>query len=68
MSGLTPIQERTLDLIRSEVRTRGRAPTYREIAGACDISPGTAYKHVVALEKKGRLRRTGRRYGLVLQC
>ena len=60
MRDLTDKQRRVLEIIRRGVRRCGHAPTYREIACALGVDVRAAYQHVVALERKGILERTGR--------
>lgn len=60
MRDLTDKQRRVLEIIRRAVRRRGSAPTYREIARALGVDVRAAYQHVIALERKGVLERTGR--------
>ncbi len=59
MRDLTDKQRRVLEIIRRAVRRRGSAPTYREIATALGVDVRAAYQHVIALERKGVLERTG---------
>jgi repressor LexA len=55
---LTERQKDILDFIRRSVRTRGVAPTHREICDRFGYSSyGTAHKHLKLLERKGYLRR-----------
>jgi repressor LexA len=55
---LTPRQLEVLQLICEFRDAHGYAPTMAEMAGALSVSPVTVYEHVVALEKKGAIRRT----------
>lgn len=58
--GLTKRQEEILDFIVERVRDEGFPPTLKEIAGSFGLaSPNAARDHVLALERKGFLRRTG---------
>lgn len=51
-------QERILSYIESEIRTRGYAPSVREIAEAVGLkSTSTVHGHLTRLEKKGLLHR-----------
>jgi repressor LexA len=55
---LTERQKDILDFIRKSVRTRGVAPTHREICVRFGYSSyGTVHKHLKLLERKGYLRR-----------
>lgn len=60
MHDLTDKQRRVLEIVRRGVRRTGRAPTYREIAREIGVDVRAAYQHVVALERKGVLERSGR--------
>src|SRR5512139_1086219 len=58
--GLTKRQEEILDFIVARVREEGFPPTLKEIADRFGLaSPNAARDHVLALERKGFLRRTG---------
>jgi len=58
--GLTKRQEEILDFIVEGVRDEGFPPTLKEIAGRFGLaSPNAARDHVLALERKGFLKRTG---------
>ena len=58
--GLTKRQEEILDFIVGRVRDEGFPPTLKEIAERFGLaSPNAARDHVLALERKGFLRRTG---------
>jgi repressor LexA len=55
---LTPRQKQILDFITSIIQMRGYPPSLREIAGHFDITGVRAVeKHILALEKKGYLRK-----------
>jgi repressor LexA len=55
---LTKRQRELLDLIEHFIRDRGFSPSYEELAKGLGISSlATVYKHVVALQEKGLLRR-----------
>lgn len=54
---LTPKQKRILLLIRDTRLTRGYSPTLQEIADEMGVSKVTVYEHVMALQRKGALRR-----------
>ncbi|HWR97047.1 MAG TPA: transcriptional repressor LexA, partial [Candidatus Methanoperedens sp.] len=58
--GLTKRQEEILDFIVGRVRDEGFPPTLKEIAERFGLaSPNAARDHVLALERKGFLKRTG---------
>jgi repressor LexA len=58
--GLTKRQEEILDFIVGRVRDEGFPPTLKEIAEQFGLaSPNAARDHVLALERKGFLKRTG---------
>lgn len=58
--GLTKRQEEILDFIVGRVRDAGFPPTLKEIAECFGLaSPNAARDHVLALERKGFLKRTG---------
>lgn len=54
---LTNRQQKVLDFIVNYSRDTGYPPTVREIAGAFGISSKGAYDHLIAIEKKGYIRR-----------
>lgn len=55
---LTPRQERILEFIINELRTRGYPPSVREICRAVGLrSSSTVHAHLSQLEKKGYIRR-----------
>ena len=54
---LTKRQQRVLDFIIKYIRDIGYPPTVREIGGAFKISSKGAYDHLLAIEKKGYIRR-----------
>jgi repressor LexA len=56
--GLTPRQRRVLETIRNSVEQRGYPPSMREIGEAVGLTSPSSVKHqLVALERKGYLRR-----------
>src|ERR671918_1160991 len=58
MKYLTERQRDILNFIRDFQRSRGIAPTHREICDHFGFSSyGTVYKHLSLLEKKGLIRR-----------
>lgn len=63
---LTGRQEKVLEFIKEFKNKEGDTPTYREIAGHFGFkSPKAATDHIIALEKKGFLRRhAGRSRGI----
>ena len=54
---LTKRQQDVLDFIVNYIRDSGYPPTVREVAGAFQISSKGAYDHLIAVEKKGYIRR-----------
>ncbi len=57
-NGLTPIQERILDVFKAAAAVGAAAPTYRELGARFGwTSTGTARDHLRVLERKGVLRR-----------
>jgi repressor LexA len=54
---LTNRQRKVLDFITNYLRDTGYPPTIREIAGEFKISSKGAYDHLLAVEKKGYIRR-----------
>ena len=64
---LTHRQKQVLDFVRQTVEAKGRPPSLREIADRLGISGHRAvHKHLLALEKKGHLRRGEGARGLEL--
>ncbi len=61
---LTDKQERVLRYLQEAYTTRGLMPSYAELARAMGLSTTAAFAHVVALEKKGWLRRRRRARGI----
>ena len=56
MKGLTPKQKEILDFITLFIEEHHYSPTYREIIAHFSFtSPGSVYKHIRTLEKKGAL-------------
>jgi repressor LexA len=61
MKNLTDKQKLILDYIKSSIRDRGYPPSVREICRHFNIqSPQGAQRHLIALEKKGYVRRDPR--------
>ncbi|MDQ7819100.1 MAG: transcriptional repressor LexA [Armatimonadota bacterium] len=61
-AALTDRQRQVLDYIASSIRTRGIVPSVREIGQALGLrSPSTVHQHLLALERKGYIRRHGDR-------
>lgn len=59
-NALTPAQAGVLTFIRQRIAQHGAAPTRKEIADEFGYSsPNAAQTHVLALERKGLLTRTG---------
>ena len=54
---LTNRQQQVLDFIVNYVRDSGYPPTVREVANEFKISSKGAYDHLIAIEKKGYIRR-----------
>jgi repressor LexA len=61
LPSLTPKQLRVLTFVRDFVRTRGYAPTMQELADEFGVSKVTVFEHIVALQKKGCLKRSRHR-------
>jgi repressor LexA len=62
MDGLTPRQQRILDVIRKTVRERGYPPTVREIGEAVGLtSSSSVHAQMRNLERKGLLRKDAAR-------
>ncbi len=59
MKGISNRQQAVLEFMQKSFRRTGEAPTYREIAAHIRRDVRAAYQHVIALEKKGVLERTG---------
>ncbi len=57
---LTAKQQRLLAYLEREIRSRGRAPSLREAAGALGVSHAAVAQTMKALETRGVLRRDGR--------
>lgn len=62
MTGLTPRQLATLDMIAECVRVNGCAPTYAELAELLGIGKISAYERVQALAAKGAVTITPHRH------
>ena len=62
--GLTRKQHEVLEAARGLERRRGYTPSVREIARELGVSAATVQEHLVALERKGYVRRTGSAFGL----
>jgi repressor LexA len=59
---ITDRQRQVLEYLVNEVRTKGYAPSVREIGLALGLrSPSTVHQHLTALEHKGCIRRHGER-------
>lgn len=63
---LSPKQKRVLDAVADLWRTRGFAPSIREVARRLRLSPSTTHGHVRALEKRGVVRNDGSTRGIHL--
>lgn len=57
INGLTIKQGRIMAFIESFIGSNGFAPSLREIGESFHIAPSSALDHLVALEKKGFIRR-----------
>lgn len=61
-SGLTPRQRLVLETVRASVESRGYPPSMREIGEAVGLTSPSSVKHqLMALERKGYLRRDEKR-------
>jgi len=59
---ITKRQRQVLEYLVNEVKTKGYAPSVREIGLALGLrSPSTVHQHLTALEQKGCIRRHGER-------
>ncbi len=59
---ITNRQRQVLEYLVNEVKTKGYAPSVREIGVALGLrSPSTVHQHLTALEQKGCIRRHGER-------
>ncbi len=59
---ITDRQRQVLEYLVNEVKTKGYAPSIREIGLALGLrSPSTVHQHLTALEQKGCIRRHGER-------
>lgn len=59
---LTPRQQQILEHIAGSIRRSGIVPSVREIGAALGLrSPSTVHQHLLALERKGFVRRDGDR-------
>jgi SOS-response transcriptional repressor LexA len=56
VTGLTPVQQRVLDVIRASIATTGVAPTYDEMAAALGRGVSTVHRSVHALAARGHIR------------
>lgn len=61
---LTRRQHDVLTTIARLERDRGYAPSVRDLGRELGLSPATVQEHLVALEKKGHVRRSGAAFGL----
>lgn len=56
MKGTTKRQRELLDYLQEQIRSQGHAPSYKEIMEHFSFSsPGTVYKHIQALKRRGLL-------------
>lgn len=65
-SGLTRKQSEVLETARRLEARRGYTPSVRELAREVGVTAATVQEHLVALERKGYVRRTGSAFGLRL--
>lgn len=66
MVSLTDKQQKVLSYIQKAVVKAGSSPTHREIASYLGVTVRSAHQHVVALERKGVLRRRAGHRGIEL--
>lgn len=66
MRRLTEKQGRVLGLLQAAYRREGRSPTYEEMASELGVTVRAAFQHVLALERKGLVRRSRRHRGIEL--
>ncbi len=66
MKGLTARQQYILDFIQEFANREGMPPTVYEIADHFDIKAATAFAHVRALQRKGRVSRTSKARSLTV--
>ena len=57
MVGFTDKQRKVLSYIQKAVAKTGYSPTYREIASHLGVTVRPAHQHVIALERKGAVKR-----------
>lgn len=65
--GLTNKQQQVLSYIQKTVAKAGSPPTIREIASHLKVTVRSAHQHVVALERKGALKRRPGHRGIELR-
>lgn len=63
---LTKRQHDVMAAVARLEREHGYAPSVRELGRELGLSPATVQEHLVALERKGHLRRSGSAFGLQL--
>lgn len=63
---LTSRQGRVLKDIGDFIQIQGYSPSVRQLAACLGISSATTQGHLDALERKGQIRRTGQKNGIVL--
>jgi repressor LexA len=61
MKLVSPRQTATLKVIQNYIKQKGFAPSVRDISDQMGgISPNAVHQHLVALERKGRIKRDAR--------
>jgi repressor LexA len=66
MVSLTDKQQKVLSYIQKAVTKTGSSPTHREIASHLGVTVRSAHQHVVALERKGTVKRRAGHRGVEL--
>lgn len=62
----TDKQQRVLSFVQQTVKKLGYSPTHREIASHLGVTVRSAHQHVVALERKGAVKRSLGHHGIDL--
>ncbi len=63
---LTAKQRRVLDIVRSFQVDHGYSPSVRQIGDVIELSAASVQAHLVALDKKGYIARSGTAHGITL--